>query len=95
MSNQGAFKLTGNKAVDMVAACIHHYEKQGKKVAYIRLDKWHWQHFKHFVVGRIPGYDLSNGEIEFEDTIVTPGSSLQIDPMYFELHRPVKMGLVN
>lgn len=93
--SKGAYKLTGNKAVDMVAACIHHYERQGKQVAYIRLDKWHWQHFSHFVLERIPGYDLSNGEIEFEDTIVTPGSSLQIDPMYFELMKPNVPELVN
>ncbi|QTE37489.1 hypothetical protein J3L18_00025 [Mucilaginibacter gossypii] len=82
---KGPYKQTGNIAVDMVAACINHYEKQGRKVAYIRLDFIHWTMFKGYVLEQIPAYDLSNGEIEFDDVIVTQGSSLQVKPLYHEL----------
>ena len=79
------YKPTGNIAVDKVAACINHCARYGKRVAFIRLDFIHWTMFKGFVLEKIPGYDLSNGEIEFEDVIVTQGSSLQTKEMYYEL----------
>lgn len=86
---KGRYKPTGNIAVDMVAACINHYARQGRKVKYIRLDFIHWTMFSGFVLEKIPMYDLSNGEIEFGDdepaTIVTEGSKLMVKTMYWEL----------
>lgn len=97
---KGAYKMTGNIAVDMVAACINHYARQGRKVKYIRLDFIHWTMFKGFVLEKIPMYDISNGEIEFgEDehaVIVTQGSTLMVKAIYWELEPlPKKVFLMN
>lgn len=79
--------MTGNIAVDMVAVCINHCERFNKKVKFIRLDAIHWTMFKGFVLEKIPMYDLSNGEIEFDNVIVTQGSFLMTKPLYYELEK--------
>jgi hypothetical protein len=84
-TKKGAYKPTGNIAVDMVAACIWHFEKQDIKLKAIRLDAIHWTMFTGFILEKIPMYDLTNGEVDFDDVIVTQGSVLQDGPMIYEL----------
>jgi len=84
-TKKGLYKATGNIAVDMVSGCINHYARQGRRVAYIRLDGIYWTMFKGYVLELIPGYDLLRGEIDFDGVVVSEGSRLQIKPMYWEL----------
>lgn len=85
MIKKGPYKPTGNIAVDMVAACINHYTRQGKRVAYIRLDAIHWTMFKGYVLETTPGHELLNDEVDFDGVTIAKGSSLQIKPLYWEL----------
>lgn len=78
------YKSTGNMAVDMVAACIDFYHSKGKKLAYIRLEKHRWIMFVAFVREKIPGYDFSDGEVDFDGVKITQGSSLQVTALYAE-----------
>lgn len=84
------YKRTGNLAVDMVASCIDFYARRGKKVAYIRLEKSKWALFIAFVKHAIPGYDLSDGTVDFDGVNVTEGSALQVTALYSELEAESK-----
>lgn len=84
---KGQYKLTGNIAVDMVAACIYHCERHQKKIKFIALDAIHWTMFKGFVLEKIPMYDLSDGNIEFDGVIVKQGSFLQTKQLYYEVEK--------
>lgn len=90
MSNkkQGPYKPTGILPVDMVAACIFHCERHGKTIEYIRLRKPLWIIFVGFVKEKIPGYDLSDGYVDFDGVKVTEGSSLMVKDLYYELAKP-------
>ena len=93
---KGPYKQTGNIAVDMVAACINHCERFGKKVEFIRLDKIHWTMFIGYVLEHIPAYDLSDGYVDFDGVTVTEGSFLMTGPIYYELEKQApKVYLMN
>lgn len=79
------YKPTGCLVVDMVAACIDHYSKFSKKIAFIRLEKSRWTQFCAYVISQIPAYDFSDGEIDFDGVTITEGSTLQRTPLYVEL----------
>lgn len=82
---KSGYKKTGCLAVDMVAACIDFYARRGRKVAYIRLEKSKWVMFVAYVTHQIPGYDFSDGTVDFDGVTVTEGSSLQVTALYSEL----------
>ena len=96
MKVNGAYKKTGNFAVDMVAECIYHYERQKRKLEYIRLHPTLWLQFIIFVIEKIPGYDLSDETVDFDGVKVTKGSILMVDNMYLEVEKVEgKVFLVN
>jgi hypothetical protein len=96
MEVKGAYKRTGNIAVDMVAACIYHYEYYKKKLLYIRLHPDVYKMFIEYVVDKIPMYDLSDETVEFDGVKVTKGSSLMTENMYFEVEKEApKIFLMN
>jgi hypothetical protein len=78
------YKPTGVMAVDMCAACINHYERQGGKVAKIFLRKGLWMDFNKYMRKLIPGH-VDTGEIDFDDTLIVQASIIQNDSMHFEL----------
>lgn len=79
------YKRTGVLAVDMVAACIDWYGRRGKKLQYIRLEKSKWIQFCAYVQSQIPGYDFSDGTVDFDGVEITQGSFIQILPLYAEV----------
>jgi hypothetical protein len=84
---QTGYKVTGNIAIDMTAACIDHYRRRGKKIAYIRLEKCKWILFCAFIKEKIPMYDFSDGIVNFDGVEVTEGSTLQVTALYAEMFK--------
>ena len=86
---QTGYKRTGNIAVDMVAECIDHNHRWGRKLAYIRLEKSKWILLCAFVKDKIPMYDFSDGTVAFDGVTITQGSTLQVTALYAELFKEV------
>lgn len=86
---QGRYKPTGDPIVDMVAACIHHYEVQKRPIEYIRLIPKAYDQLCAFVKSKIPGYDFEDGHVDFDGVKITKGSSLQMKTMYWEFKSPL------
>lgn len=93
---KGAYKRTGNRTVDMVAACIMHYQYFKKNLKFIRLQRPYWLEFCAYVQQQIPGYDFSDGTVDFDGVLITEGSALMNKILYVECEKePAKIILLN
>lgn len=78
------YKRTGILTVDKVAACIDFYNKEGRPLKRVVLDKQHWNIFRKYAESIAPDCVMSDNWIDFDGVTVQEGSSLMTKDMYWE-----------
>lgn len=79
------YKSTGNPAIDMVAACINHCERYGKRIAEIRLNHKYWRMFCEGVKRLDETIDTSDNEVNFDNVTVRKGTMFQTKQLTYDL----------
>jgi hypothetical protein len=81
------YKPTGVMIVDMVTACINHYEKTITPIERITLHPIRFQEFCDYVNKVMPEYEI-DGAIDFDDVRITRGTELMNESMYYYFKKP-------
>lgn len=84
------YKKTGVLTVDKVSACIYHYEKQGRPLSKVILDRQHWNIFKEYALSIAPDCVNCDNWIDFDGVTVQEGSSLMTKDMYWEFKKNIE-----
>lgn len=76
------YKNTGVMIVDMVSACINHYERTITPVERIVLHPVRYEEFTSYVKKVMPEYEI-DGCIDFDDVRIMCGSEIMTESMYY------------
>ena len=81
------YKKTGVMVVDMVCACINHYENTITPVDRITLHPIRFKEFCDYVNKVMPEYEI-DGAIDFDNVRITYGIDLMNESMYYYFKKP-------
>lgn len=82
------YKQTGVMIVDMVCACINHYENTITPINRITLHPIRFKEFCDYVNKVMPEYVI-DGAIDFDDVRITRGSEIMNESMYYYFKQPL------
>ena len=82
------YKQTGVMIVDMVCACINHYENTITPINRITLHPIRYKEFCDYVNKVMPEYVI-DGAIDFDDVRITRGSEIMNESMYYYFKQPL------
>jgi hypothetical protein len=82
------YKQTGVMIVDMVCACINHYENTITPINRITLHPIRYKEFCDYVNKVMPEYVI-DGAIDFDDVRITCGSEIMNESMYYYFKQPL------
>lgn len=89
MRTKTGYKKTGVMIVDMVCACINHYENTITPVDRITLHPIRWKEFCDYVNKVMPEYEI-DGAIDFDNVRITCcGIDLMNESMYYYFKKPI------
>ena len=81
------YKRTGVFIVDMVTACINHYEKSPLPVERIVLHPIRYKEFCDYVNKVMPEYEI-DGAVDFDDVRIMCGTDIMTESMYYYFKKP-------
>lgn len=81
------YKRTGVMIVDMVCACVNHYELSPTPVDRITLHPVRFKEFCDYVNKIMPEYEI-DGAIDFDDVRITCGTDMMNESMYYYFKQP-------
>jgi hypothetical protein len=82
------YKKTGVFAVDLVTACVNHYEKSATPVERIILHPEHYKAFCEYVSKTMPDYVIEDC-VELDDVRITCGIDVMTESMYYYFKKPL------
>lgn len=88
MRTKKGYKQTGVMIVDMVCACINHYENTITPINRITLHPIRFKEFCDYVNKVMPEYVI-DGAIDFDDVRITRGSEIMNESMYYYFKQPL------
>jgi hypothetical protein len=88
MRTKKGYKKTGVMIVDMVCACINHYEDTVTPVDRITLHPIRWKEFCDYVNKVMPEYEI-DGSIDFDNVRITCGIDVMNESMYYYFKKPI------